>query len=297
MTDVNEQSFSAGTKVDSATAHSVRSLRSRITQPIWRLRPTFQSVAVVKTLKAQIIPKIVLALRSAPTPKVAASKTKHALSDVEKFAVLALGSDDDAALIHVEGLVADGVPTETIFLSVLAPAARYFGELWETDATDFVNVAIAMSRLQRILRVVGARSLHPATGAGTCGSAILTTVPGEQHSFGLSIVAEFFREAGWNLCTGPFASHRELTSLVHNHWFDIVGFSVSSTRNLDQLKRNVDDIRRDSRNKSVGIILGGPTLVDHPQIAALIGADMISVDAITAPQQARCLIDQMRGRG
>jgi hypothetical protein len=61
-------------------------------------------------------------------------------------------------------------------------------------------------------------------------SVLLTIIPGEQHSFGLSMVAEFFRRAGWNLCTGPFSSHQELASLVQNHWFDIVGFSVSSDR-------------------------------------------------------------------
>src|SRR6185437_15712510 len=97
--------------------------------------------------------------------------------------------------------------------------------LWETDATDFANVTIAVSRLQRIMRRLGERFFEDANRGGDA-SILLTIIPGEQHSFGLSMVAEFFRRAGWNLCTGPFSSHQELTSLVHNHWFDIVGFSV-----------------------------------------------------------------------
>ena len=120
-------------------------------------------------------------------------------------------------------------------------------------------------------------------------SALLTIIPGEQHSFGLSMVAEVFRRAGWNLCTGPFSSHQELTSLVQNHWFDIVGFSVSSDRRLDELKKDIHDIRRDSRNRHIGIIIGGPMVVAHPDLVASMGADMMSADATTAPQQAHAV--------
>jgi methanogenic corrinoid protein MtbC1 len=127
-------------------------------------------------------------------------------------------------------------------------------------------------------------------------SVLLTIIPGEQHSFGLSMVAEFFRRAGWNLCTGPFSSHQELTSLVQNHWFDIVGFSVSSDRRLDELEKDIRDIRRDSRNRHVGIIIGGPMVIAHPDLVASMGADMMSSDATTAPQQAHGLIEQMKGR-
>ena len=108
------------------------------------------------------------------------------------------------------------------------------------------------------------------------------------------MVAEFFPRAGWNLCTGPFSSHQELTSLVHNHWFDVVGFSVSSNRRLEELKQDIHDIRRDSRNRHVGIMLGGPMMATHPELVASMGADMMSLDAATAPQQACGLIEQMK---
>ena len=118
-------------------------------------------------------------------------------------------------------------------------------------------------------------------------SVLLTIIPGEQHSFGLSMVAEFFRRAG----------AQELTSLVHNHWFDIVGFSVSSDRRLDELKKDIHDIRRGSRNRHVGIIIGGPMVIAQPDLVASMGADIMSADATTAPQQARGLIEQKEGFG
>ncbi|MFX9011973.1 hypothetical protein ABTN18_19600, partial [Acinetobacter baumannii] len=89
----NEQSFSAGSANDTAPARHSKSLRQRIPTPIWRFRPTLQPVAVVKTIKSQLIPKIVLALRSAPTPQPVES-TERSPTAVEQFAALTLGNDD-----------------------------------------------------------------------------------------------------------------------------------------------------------------------------------------------------------
>jgi MerR family transcriptional regulator, light-induced transcriptional regulator len=293
MTDVNEQSFSAGTAIDGTAARQAKSLRHRIPAPIWRFRPSLKPVGVVKTIKTQIIPKIVLALRRTPTPKTP-SVEQNSPSTVEQFAMLALGDDDDAAFAYVEGVLTQGVSVESVFLDLLAPAARHLGTLWESDAADFATVTLGVSRLQRIMRRLG-ESFFNEGGYGHGGeSVLLTIIPGEQHSFGLSMVAEFFRRAGWNLCTGPFTSHQELTSLVHNHWFDVVGFSVSSDRRLEELKKDIHDIRRDSRNPHVGIMLGGPMMIAQPGLVAAMGADMMSLDATIAPQQARCLIEQMK---
>lgn len=296
MSDVNEQSFSPGTATDTVVGHRPKSFRARIPSPIWRFRPTLQPIRVVKTIKTQIIPKIVLALRSMPMPKVAESAGQQAPSAVEHFTALALGNDDGAAFAYVEALLAQGTSVESVFIDLLAPTAREFGTQWEADVTDFANVTLGVSRLQRIMRRFGENFFNEARNASFAESVLLTIIPGEQHSFGLSMVAEFFRRAGWNLCTGPFSSHQELTSLVHNQWFDVVGFSVSSDRRLEELKKDIHDIRRDSRNRQVGIMLGGPMMIDHPDLVASLGADMMSLDAVAAPQQARALIEAMQNR-
>jgi MerR family transcriptional regulator, light-induced transcriptional regulator len=292
MTDVNEQSFSAGINTDSAVAHATRPKRSRIPTPIWRFRPALQPVGMVHTIRTRIIPRLVLALRSTPKPPSPAEKQRP--DAIAQFAALVLGERDDAAFAFVQDVISQGTPVQSVFLDLLAPTAQHLGELWESDATDFASVTLGVGRLQMILRRLGEAFLEQGSQADGGESALLTTIPGEQHSFGLSMVAEFFRRAGWNLCTGPFGSHQELTSLVHSHWFDVVGFSVSSDRRLDELKQDICDIRRDSRNRHVGIMLGGPMMVRQPDLLVSMGADMMSADAATAPQQARELIEQMK---
>ncbi|MCZ4501053.1 MAG: ppa [Marmoricola sp.] len=289
MTDVNEQSFSAGNTSDNVSGQMRKPIRQRLAAPIWRFRPA--PVAVVRTITTQLIPKIVLALRALPTTK--AVGTSQAENAIDTFTALTLVADDGAVLTFVDRLLGEGTSVESIYLDWLAPAARKLGEQWETDVTDFASVTLGVSRLQRIMRRLDERffnEAHPAEGGE---SALLTIIPGEQHSFGLSMVAEFFRRAGWNLCTGPFASHHELTSLVQQQWFDIIGFSVSSDRRLDALKQDIVDIRRDSRNPHIGIILGGPRAMSDPDLVTSMGADMVSIDAALAPQQARALIAQL----
>jgi methanogenic corrinoid protein MtbC1 len=239
---------------------------------------------MVQAIKTQIIPKIVLALRTLPLPK-AAAPAETVTFDIEQFTGLVLGTDEQAASAYVESLTARGTQVEAIFLHLLAPVARQLGEMWESDATDFANVTLGVSRMQRIMRQLGeAFSGDRRQNGGGC--VLLTTIPGEQHSFGMSMVAEFFRREGWQISTGPFASHRDLILLAQDRWFDIIGFSVTSDRQLDELKRDIHDVRRDSRNRNVGIMLGGPMMFTRPELVDTLGADMMSVDASTAPKQA-----------
>lgn len=293
MTELSEHSFS-----DSAPENVTPTLspaQAKTLAPLWKLRANLTPNAV-RSLKSRIIPRIFLAKK--PGFDAALTSMEDGGADpIRDFAALTLSIDAHAASDFVDRLLAQGVTVEAVFLQWLAPAARRLGVQWETDETDFANVTLGVNRLHMIMRRLGDDFCDEKPHVEGGDSILLTVVPGEQHSFGLSMVAEFFRRAGWNLCTGPFDTHRELTSLVHNHWFDIVGFSVSSDRRLDELERDIDAIRNGSRNRLVGIILGGPMMELHPEWVSALGADMMSVDAINAPQHARGLIDHMKNKG
>ena len=153
MTDVNEQSFSAGINTDSAVAQAARPQRSRLPAPIWRFRPTLQPIGVVRTIRTRIIPKIVLALRS--TPKAPEPAKQESPNAIGQFAALVLGDEDAAAFAFVQEMMAQGTSVESVFLDLLAPTAQHLGELWESDATDFANVTLGVGRLQLIMRQLG----------------------------------------------------------------------------------------------------------------------------------------------
>jgi hypothetical protein len=193
MTDVNEQSFSAGIDADGAVAQAARPRGNEPPKPIWRFRPTRQPISVVRTLRKRIIPKIVLALRSTPKPPEAAKQDSP--NAIAQFAALILGDSDTAAFAFVQKMMAQGMSVESAFLDLLAPTARDLGVLWESDAIDFTNLTVGVRRLQLIMRQLGEvffEERSPSDG----GAPALPTVPGEQNGFGLSMVAEFFKRTG-----------------------------------------------------------------------------------------------------
>lgn len=251
---------------------------------------------MVETLRTHIIPRIVLAFRSLPAVAGPVAVDTTEPDAVEAFARLIVSLDDEAASAHVEKLPRRRQRRIGI-AGIAGPTARHLGTLWESDAEDFVTVTLGVGRLHRIMRRLGDAFFNEGHAAGSGQSILLTIIPGEQHSFGLSMVAEFFRREGWNLCTGPFSSHQELISLVQSHWFDVVGFSVSSDRRLDELRQDISAIRRDARNRKIGIILGGPMVMIQPDLVQSMGADMMSIDAATAPHQAHELILRLTPRG
>jgi MerR family transcriptional regulator, light-induced transcriptional regulator len=70
----------------------------------------------------------------------------------------------------------------------------------------------------------------------------------------------------------------------------VVGLSVSCEVQLDALVSTIRLIRRASRNQAVGILVGGPVFVEHPEMVPLVGADATAVDGRQAPVQAENLL-------
>lgn len=264
-------------------------------EQIWRYRPPISGDAIARSIRTQMLPQVGLALRSMSFPPSQEAAEPAAPFEVHQFTLLILSADEAAAFAYVENLMSRGTSIDLIFLNLLGPVARQLGEMWEDDTTDFANVTLGVSKLQRILRHLG-ETASSADDVQRIGSVLLTTIPGEQHSFGLAMVAEFFRHDGWDISSGPFSSSRDLSSLLADRWFDLIGFSLTSDRRIDELKRLIQVVRRDSRNRRIGVIVGGPMLVNRPELANLLGADMSATDGAHAPQLARALLPMLKGR-
>ncbi|MFX8024223.1 B12-binding domain-containing protein, partial [Acinetobacter baumannii] len=67
---------------------------------------------------------------------------------VHTLARLAVEGDADSASSYVRALLDAGASQEQVFLDLLAPCARWMGELWEQDRFDFSQVTIGLWRLQ-----------------------------------------------------------------------------------------------------------------------------------------------------
>jgi methanogenic corrinoid protein MtbC1 len=232
-------------------------------QDVQRLRQ------LAATIEAEIVPRLLVAHRGAAPPPALPSP-----ADVAELVTLVLGSGGDTApaIAFVRGLQARGCRTESLLLDLLAPAARALGELWGSDESDFAQVTVALGHLQEILRETCPPAPRSAPGRRD-GRAVLAPAPGEQHTLGVSLVAEFLQRAGWEVAGGPWLGTAELLDVVRTRWCDVAGLSLSCDRQLDDVAESVAAIRRASRNRGIAVLVGGPVFRDNPALVARVGAD------------------------
>jgi methanogenic corrinoid protein MtbC1 len=247
---------------------------------------------LARTIEQEIIPRLMLAHRTAaeqPAPPVTLPRAITA-ADVEHFAKLVLSHEEDVAFSTIQALRAREVSVEKIYLDLLAPTARYLGKLWEDDLCSFTDVTVGLGRLQRVLRelspALGRSVEHPLQGR----RVLLLPSPGEQHTFGLVMVAEFFRRAGWDVTGGAWAAGADAAAMVHAEWFDVVGFSLGAEVHLPQLAAAISAVRHATCNQDLAILVGGPLFGVHPEFVGEVGADGMTIDGREAPSLAEGLI-------
>lgn len=260
------------------------------------VEPTVSGL-VHATVETQVIPRLVMAHRAAaerartPAPGGEAPDA----GEVAQLASLVLEREATVASSFVDALRVRGTPAETLYLDLLAPTARRLGEFWNQDLCHFAEVTLGMVRLQQVLRDLSPTFQNEVECLRDGRRALLTPVPGEQHTFGLVMVVEFFRRAGWDVWCGPFASVAELASLVRREWFAVAGISLSGERRLDALASGIRAVRRASCNRSIGVMVGGPIFAERPELAEDVGADATAVDGRQAVKQAQDLLAHLAG--
>ncbi len=249
-----------------------------------------------RTVAEEIVPRLVLARRTAATLQQATPELGYA-DDVAELTDIVLQPIFDVASDRIDRISGRQPGTEAIYLDLLTPVARRLGEMWEEDLCDFVQVTVGLVRLQQMMTTLSVPFPQDAGRTQWIPRVLLVPAPGDQHSFGMSMVASFFQRAGWNGWSGVPGCTDDLLSRVRNEWFAVVGFSVSNEKRLDALTSVIRAIRRASRNREVGIMVGGPVFIEHPELVAMVGADATAVDGRQAVVQAQHLLSLIPSRG
>lgn len=251
-----------------------------------------------RALELEVIPRLVLARRAGrETARPMINGAAPTEADVLGFAGILLTQDADAARAFVGRMHAHGAPIETVYLDLLAPTARWLGEMWCQDTCNFTDVTLGLSKLHRLLYELAPAFRGEREARAHGRRILLAPVPGEQHSFGLTMVAEFFRRAAWDVADEPGVPvNADLIRLVRAESFDIVGLSIASDIHVDGLARGIRSLRRTSREQSVRILVGGPLFLRHPELVARVGADATAIDGCQATVQADNLLRLLASR-
>ncbi len=213
-------------------------------------------------------------------------------ADVDAFAKLSIQGEAYALFDILDVYLVQGLPVETIYIQLLAPAARQLGTYWDDDELDFVAVTMGLWRIQEVLRELTVRV--PPKSRQTYGhrSALFAPMPGEQHSLGTLMVAECFQRAGWETEVLIEPTQSEFTSQFANCHYDLIGLTVSCDSSTAALENLVKTIKIVSCNPKIRIMLGGAAINSRPEIVAQCGADGTAFDAVQAVVVADSLVPQ-----
>ena len=248
---------------------------------------------LARAINRDVVPRLLLAHRGR---LAAAVPAPLAVAGVEQLAEIAMAHGTPETLAFVERQRAGGLALDAVYLDLLAPAARLLGRLWEEDRVDFGRVTIATDRLRQVMRSLGRAHQDAACLRQVTHRALLVPGPGDQHSFGLAMVAEFFGRAGWHVWSGVPDSLEQLVQMVRREWYGVVGFSVGTGARLDALGEAIRKVRRLSSNRRIGVMVGGPVFHERPELVALVGADATASDGRQAVLQAHKLLDLTSGQ-
>jgi MerR family transcriptional regulator, light-induced transcriptional regulator len=185
----------------------------------------------------------------------------------------------DAARQVVFGWQRQGQSLADIYVRGIAPCARLIGEWWSADRLDFAMVSIVSTHLQQLLYDFSAEFLQEAPQPRNGWSLLLLTEPGAQHSMGLFMLSEFFKQAGWSVTVGVPQDIGEFKRLFQTDWFDAVGVSISTDRHLDTLATVLTQLKGSSDNLNVRLFVGGPMALLAPSGLAAMPAEVVAHDA------------------
>jgi methanogenic corrinoid protein MtbC1 len=251
------------------------------------ITPPTQIELLLKTVETELIPRLFVShMMDVPvtSPLVESRKTEPTpgpwcgQKDIEAFAELCISNDPQKLDQHVTDLLARGVTLESIFLYLLAPVARHLGDRWTDDELSFVDVHLGLCRLHQLIcecEAIGYRSENmPLLDQ----SILLTSAPGENHTFGVTMVADFFRRYGWQVSNLCGLDTDFLLARLSSTYYNAVGFSLHNDYNYEGLEDIISRVRSAATNKDLVIMVGGDYFMRNPEMVNSVGADIFASD-------------------
>jgi methanogenic corrinoid protein MtbC1 len=242
----------------------------------------------VETLASDIVRRLASTGVRAPHVEVPVISDES----VAAFCDALVRPDPIVALQFVEDRRAEGVTREAVYLGYISAAARRLGEGWDENRLSFIEVTVGTGHLYALLRALRLEGdeARPAFDARRC--ALFATVPGEDHGIGISVAADLFRDAGWDIDLKIDTDHNTLVAHVERTRPAIIGLSLSTEQRLEDLIRLVVAVRIVAPHAIIGV--APAATLDDDKLCSLVDIDIVFRDAREACRELDRLV-RLRG--
>lgn len=188
-----------------------------------------------------------------------------------------LSCTDDAPADALASLVLALHPSwQAVGWHLLGPVARALGNAWQRDAITTVELGIALARLQRLLRELGAQ--HGSQHAERSDRNVLVApAPGENDLTGIVFAGVAMDSAGWEVCATFPQNWGELERTLAQAHYDVLHVAMSDALRRDnrlaELAGAIHSLRRASGNPQLQVLVSGRVFAEQPGLAVALGAD------------------------
>ena len=260
-----------------------------------RVSSPSQIELLLKTVESELIPRLFVNHMMdipATSPLVENSATEPMPGEwssdesVASFAQLCIENDPAVLDQHITDLLTTGVSLESIFLYLLTPTAKYLGDQWMSDGLSFVDVHLGLCRLHQVICECENIGYQSENSALPTESILLSCAPGENHTFGVTMVADFFRRYGWQVSNLCGLDSDFITARLSSTHYSAVGFSLHNDSNYDRLASLIRTVKQQSLNNRLLIMVGGDYFIRYPNKVQEIGAEIYATDGRQAVLKA-----------
>jgi len=253
----------------------------RITSQFDRLRRKLPDEAVMR-LAREVVARL--------SKQALGTQNRHSTEqDVEALAKALISQDpaESASVFErIRGSVSD---VRVLYLDYLSAASRLLGEWWEKDEATFAEVTVGVARIFGIVRRL--RPYFVPDVVRQNRTAVFAAVPGEDHTLGITLAADFFRKEGWVVDLRVSDDHDALLDRISASHPVLVGLSAGGEGALAELAQLVVAIRVSAPGTLVAI--GGQLARIDPSLADAVGADLIVDEADHAVALVEAVLDEL----
>ncbi len=201
---------------------------------------------------------------------------------------LLAGQHKKAWAIYQESIEASHDVVETS-LHLVQPALYRIGQKWQENrisvSREHLATAIAQSILAR-----GFSRAQPAPPRH--GRVVLACVAGNNHSLGLTMVADALELEGWEVLNlGANNPTESIVTLVGETGPKLVGLSVSLPQHFAAARETIQRLTAQGGEGRPGIMLGGVAINQFAPLARLLGADAGPTDAKATVEFAHNMLE------
>ena len=184
--------------------------------------------------------------------------------DVQTYLEFALRSRRREAAEFALTFLKLGLPPEKVADSLLMPALRQVGVLWERNKISAAAEHLATEITRYVIyRIFDSRPRKKSVSF----SAVLACVPGDEHDIGIDLMSNLLAGEGWSVAfIGRGAPHQDLLETVMSVRPDVVFLSMSLISHLPAARSLILGLRE--RTPDIPIILGGAAALKARTILA-----------------------------